>query len=540
MLRLFESRPDHPLADPGELSRVVEATQGESPAGALEDLKHWLGTLREFEGFSFAERFAIVKKLDEAARPLATEIFAAFLTDIHRRDKAERARETLLQSYWDDLCGAYAKCVADDERSGKGAGKQGEDLALALTRSFQAAFLAAKVRCMLYLPIPPNYANAAYQLLAFAEVAHFDTTIVRPYEREIRSSPRTELLKLLAFELCEPHELPPEQVELAAHILDRLAVTFAWSRTASPECTAYVDLAAGGPPRRADGATASPAMRHFGAGPALAKLAELEKMSAQNLASEELRFGKEFTPTQIVTVIRHLLRYLGRKPPRRAETRSQGGGKVEVLRGFQAICASVTAIDVGASLQEDLKVSVQKEKGGLQMQEEALDVRPESWNLVDASPWGVGATIPPGLGAWVEPGVLCGLRQSADSPWAVGIVRRLDSSGAGPARCGLQILSRKPVSVWLRALGRQGEEVAHWETSTGSFAYDYARAIVLPDAAKSEGRPVLLLAGGKFIPDQICEVVMGEHSRHLKLAAFLEEGADYIRAAFAWMAPGKA
>ena len=104
---------------------------------------------------------------------------------------------------------------------------------------------------------------------------------------------------------------------------------------------------------------------------------------------------------------------------------------------------------------------------------------------------------------------------------------------------GLQILSKKPVSVWLRVLGRQGQEVSNWESSTGSFAYDYARAIVLPDAPKVGELPVLLLAAGKFVPEQVCEIVMGEHSRHIRLAQFVEEGADYARAAFAWVPRAK-
>jgi hypothetical protein len=37
----------------------------------------------------------------------------------------------------------------------------------------------------------------------------------------------------------------------------------------------------------------------------------------------------------------------------------------------------------------------------------------------------------------------------------------------------------------------------------------------------------------------MCEIVMGEHSRHIKLVEFLEEGADYVRAGFAWLAPQK-
>ena len=62
---------------------------------------------------------------------------------------------------------------------------------------------------------------------------------------------------------------------------------------------------------------------------------------------------------------------------------------------------------------------------------------------------------------------------------------------------------------------------------------------MLPDALKSHDHPVMILENKTYVPGQLCEVMMGEHSRHLKLVEFLEEGEDYVRAAFEWQQPGK-
>jgi hypothetical protein len=105
--------------------------------------------------------------------------------------------------------------------------------------------------------------------------------------------------------------------------------------------------------------------------------------------------------------------------------------------------------------------------------------------------------------------------------------------------CGIRIFSKRPVSVWLRVLGAGEHQAVNWETSTGSFSYDYLRAIMLPDALKSHEHPVMILENKTYVPGQLCEVMMGEHSRHLKLVEFLEEGEDYVRAAFEWQQPGK-
>jgi hypothetical protein len=540
-LRLFEKRPEHPLAERGELERVLAGLKISAPADALQEIAHWLGTLRDFDGFACDDRLLLVKSLDDAARALVEKIFAAFYAGAHTRDRSEQQRESLLEAYWTNLSGAYARCVADNERQEKRWKEIRAELPLALGRCYRAAQRAAKVRCMLYRPLKVDWLPL-YRLLSFAELAHFATEPVHVYAREVRSTARAELAKLLGFCVSVPQELPPEQIELTARVLDRFAISFAWSAAPDEHSTHAIDLAAGGAPRRIAGDEPAAPRRYFGAGPALKKLAELEQLSAHNLLTDEMRFGPEFSPTQIVTVIRHFLRYAGEKPPRRAAQRTAGAGTLEVVRGFAAICQRVTAVDISsnAALQEDLEVARAKarEKQALTVAADEVEAVPETWRLVDRSEWGMGCAVPAGLGGWAEPGVLCGIREKPTDHWGVAIIRRLDADAAGAQRCGLQLLSKKPVSVWLRVLGREGQEVSNWESSSGSFSYDYARAIVLADAPKVDNHPVLLLEGGRFVPEQICEVVMGEHSRHLKLGEFLEQGSDYLRAAFGWMVAG--
>ncbi len=540
LFKVFEKKPDHPLADADEAERLIASLPDKDPRAALEDIQTWLGSLADFEGFACDDRLARVKRLDETARKHAGVLFSAFLEHAHRRDRGERQREETLHAYWRNLAAAYGRCVADHEQGVKRASEIKDELPSILARSFRAAFLAAKVRCLNYLPAvdAPEWAPL-FKRIGFAELARVLDASVIAYEREIHTTPRAEAVKLLAFSLAEMHELPPGQVELAARVLDRFAISFGWARERSAAYPFVLDLAAGAPPRYAAAKEpAAPGKRYFGGGPALAKLAELEKLSAANLLSEEMRFGADFTPAQIVTVIRHLLAHLGPRPPRRRTQRRQAGGGFLVVRGFRAICQRVTAIELGdASLTADLEVQrrQQEEEHGIRIAAEEIEAVPEAWRATDRSDWGIGAEIPQGALTWAEPGVLCGVAEKEGAPWGVAIVRRLDIAPAGAARCGLQILSKKPVSVWLRVIGTEEHKVSNWETSTGSFAYEYVRAIVLPDAAKINDRPLLLLEKQKFVPDQICEVVMGEKSRHIRLAEFLEEGADYLRAGFVWM-----
>jgi len=256
------------------------------------------------------------------------------------------------------------------------------------------------------------------------------------------------------------------------------------------------------------------------------------------MLSEEQRFGQEFSPAQIITVIKHLDIYLGVAPPQRRYARTKAISTVNVVHGLKPICQRVTKIELGSgvALSEDMDIKA-KTANILKLVAEEIESTPEVWVQNDQSEWGLGADIPPELGKWAEPGKLCGVQLRGEKAWWVGIVRRMDASKT--THCGIRIFSKRPVSVWLRVLGVGEHHAANWETSTGSFEYNYLRAIMLPDALKSHDHPVMIFENGNYVPGQLCEVMMGEQSRHIKLVEFLEEGEDYVHAAFEWHDPAK-
>ena len=44
----------------------------------------------------------------------------------------------------------------------------------------------------------------------------------------------------------------------------------------------------------------------------------------------------------------------------------------------------------------------------------------------------------------------------------------------------------------------------------------------------------MLLEPNSFAPGQICELMVGDRTRLIRLAEFIEQGSDYTRVAFAW------
>jgi hypothetical protein len=166
-----------------------------------------------------------------------------------------------------------------------------------------------------------------------------------------------------------------------------------------------------------------------------------------------------------------------------------------------------------------------------------IESTPESWAQTDQSEWGLGADIPPGLGKWAEPARLCAIQPRSEKNWWVGIIRRMDAGNG--LHCGIRIFSKRPVSVWLRVIETGERQAANWDASNGAFAYDYLLGLMLPDAPKARDYPVMILEYRNYVPGQLCEVMMGEHSRQIKLVEILEQGEDYVRAAFEWPQSGK-
>ena len=541
LFKAFEKKVDHPMATAKEAKALLHALSGQPPVTALEELQNWLGSVRETDGYPCDDRLAVVKEIDAASRKPADAVLADYFARVHQRDHVQRKMFDRLHGYWISLAGAYARCIVAFDQAEKNAARVREEMPLVFARSFRASSCVARMLHLRYQELDMDLWVELARQLAVAEKRRFDEVAVVPYPGEIRSTPRSELLKLFGLYLAAPHELSMEHVELAYRIIDRFAPSFSWSLEPTAARNFMIDLAVHARPRQRDpkdGPSAS--RRFFGSGAALEKLGEIERLCNSDILSEETRFGAGFTPEHVVTVIRHIRTYLGVSPPRRQFPRLALSAPVSIIHGFRPICQRVSSIEVGAgvAVHDNLDLEAGK-KAALQLSEEELESAPETWQVKDRSEWGVGAEIPPGIGQWAEPGVLCGIQEREGEPWWVGILRRLHADEAGRTRCGFWVMSKKPMSVWLRVLGTEGHKADNWETSTGSFSYTYLRAIILPDALKSHDKPIIVLEPKGFVPGHLCELMVGEHARTIQMLDLLEGGADYVRATFTWYKPAK-
>ena len=541
--KLFSHKPDHPMNSVAAARKILKKLDEQKPKPtsieALIQIEGWANSLAGTDGFACDDRFLIVAEIESKGNLLAADIFPEYFRRIHTRDQDQRKLYELLHSYWSAVAAAYARCVLDQQAGESGAARFTPQLAIAVARSIRASEHAERMRQLRYIGSGPDLWESPCRLFAYADKMEIDHVSIVVHEREVHSTARAELLRLAGMSLAALHELPPEQVELAGRILERFAVSFSWSTEPSPDCNFVLDLAEGAAPRqqRPDEA-ASPTKRFFGGGPALPKLEEVGDLVAKNLLADEARFGVEFSQAQIFSVIRHLLIYLGPNPPQRRFARTAVSAPVEIIHGFGSISPRLTILDAGsgATLDDNLNVQ-QRKRSDVQLAAEVADEVPETWTMCDRSEWGLGVEIPQRPGMWAEPGVLCGVRDSETSPWSVGIIRSVEASEFGRMHCGLWIMSKRPIATHLRVIGNETHQLANWESSSGGFKYSYLHAVLLPDGVKAHDRPVMLIERQTIWIGEIYEIMAGEHTRHVRLMELIEEGADYMRVGFAWMAP---
>ena len=540
MFDWLEKKPDHPMHSLEEAARQLGDLSKSEPGKALAELTEWLSSVRDTPGFRVDVHASILKFLDETAQPFEGKMLAKYLAEPHLREGHGKLHWQAAHEFWSQLAEAYRVCRDEYRAGAKGAAETKDQLPSLGAREIRARGQCVKLLLMRYQPLPEAVWSGLYQAYSFAESGGFAVRSVLAYPAEkTQTSARGEFLKALMLDSAYTENMSPEQIELAYRTASRFASSFAFGAQPAESSTFAVDLSRPAPPRPASlRETPAATLRFFGAGLALPKLGEMIAQNESGLLTEEQRLGSDYSPGQKITVLRHLALYWSANPPHRIRTRSKISGELSIVHGYRTVCRYITSVEfssMGEIAQNmDLKV---KEKTGIGLVTEEPKEPPETWMQQDASDAGVGAIVPPMAGKWVAVGSLCAVKPAGGAGWWAGVVRRLQSDAQNRIGAGIEVLAKKPIAVWLRALGHAEARASNWETSSGSFAYDYLHAVMLSDHAKAENRPVLLLEKNRFVPDQIYEMMVGDKSRHVILKQFLEQGEDYDLGSFDWYQP---
>lgn len=536
---VFEGKPDHPMFDVAEARKLLAKLPKGDAFKALDEITCWLTSVKDTPDFRPELRTQIVMLLDETGLPLHEELLQLYLGEPHLQDFKGMHLWQGLHAFRKELAEAYAVCVHDYQQAEKKPAGLREIMPVICVRRLRAAAEQMKLELMHYVDVEQSVWDQLCHCYSFSEASGFADTMVFAYPRQaMHISPQRELVRAMMLYLSSPDTLAPDQIEVGFRVAGRLSSLFDFKDAPDPACAFCIDLSRPDTPKRVDGDLhATPSMRFFGAARAVPKITDIINQHEQGLLQQEQRFGTEFTPAGKLTVLKHLQACWGNGHPHRHHERRGINTAVDLVHGFRTISKLVTHIDIGDAVNiSEKEAALLKEKSKIDLAaEEEIDYTTERWAVLDLSVDGIGCTIPRNAGAWVVIGDLCGIKAGNSPIWWAGLIRRLHTDHNGTVHAGIEILAKKPLSVWLRSLGKGTEKVSNWESSSGSFAYDYLPVILLPDASNSYANATLLMESGSYVAGNIYQMMMGERSRDVRLSGLLAEGVDYEQVKFQWL-----
>ena len=497
MLKLFGGgQADHPMGNPKEAKRILEALPANDPHKAVEELAHWFESVSSAEGFKPEQRIQLLFSLDDAALPRVRKLAKDYLAAVRPSRYQENRLWTAIHGYWQQAALAYARAVDLFVQGAKGAEGAKAHLPLLLVRTLRSLAQQIKWMHLRYGPIDLAAWRVVNSVYAYAETRAAAQAKVTPSaSAAAATTPQLEFLKLAMFSISAPDGLLPIENELAEHLIGDLAQRFALSATPAPELFYWTDLAqVMAPARLTRGPQPSAALRYFGPGAAFAELqALIERIQTVGEVPASVNLGGSYDPEVALGVLRHMAMYWSPQPPERKAQRHPVKTRLSVAHGYEGVLGVLGA---GRSLDFE-------------------QTSAESWIVENVSAGGFGAVVPQLKGDWLRVGALLALQPEGGNNWVIGLVRRVNKTSAQEARVGIETLSKAPAMSDFTISGSAGAK---------------EQGVLLVNGSAAEAR--IVLRPGVFAPAQNLEVTRGQRAHVFIPQGVAERGEDYEIARF--------
>ncbi len=530
-------RADHPMYNVEEAKRLLDYVS-EDDRKALEEISSYLETITATPDFALEDRIGVLKLVDEAGQPRAAAALNIFLRDTKLKEFEGRTLWQGLTDFWKNVSAAYRLCLQEIAQAGKPGAPPHPERHLLMARAIRALTAEGRMLQMRYLPIKPRIWGELAALYAEAEKERCVAQVVKAYPTEpLPTNVRQEFLRLLMMDVVAPEAETLLELELSARVVARLAPGFALEATAEQGCPFCFDLAHPGRPwRRTADTNESPTLRYFGAGRSGEEMQETIDRHVANPKEAEKRFGDDFSVHEKLVVLKRLLRDWTEGHTKAQGPRVKIDANVKIAHGFPAASELVTRVELSAmaEMNEDMRMRV-KQRTGIALQAHEITARVDEWRERDASAWSIGADVPRQHEVWARIGVLCAIVAPGMKSWWLGVVRRMQRDEQDRVHAEIEIVSKKPLSVYFKGIGEGAEKAENWQTSSGSFEFTFVNALILNESAVSSTAHEIVLKRETFNPGVIYEVMMGDPPPYVRLEELLERGEDYDRVRVTWL-----
>ena len=496
-MKLFGGgKSDHPMAEVKEARAILDAIPAGDPIKALEDLNHWLESVRAWEGFKPERRAQVVQMVDEAAQIHLRKLQRDYLSSPRLSKFQENRLWAVIREWYRQSALAFAICIDAYATGQKGWEDLKQSMPLLTVRALRALAAQMKWQHIRYGPADNSLWGMVAKIYALAENRKYSQSKVVAYAGlPGETSPEQEFLKAVMFAASSPDSLLPVEIELVERLIAHLAGSFKLTTSLQPDIVYCFDLANHEPPVRAAHLPhRAPTLRFFAAGGAVKEIEKLaQTVKATGAVPSSIALVGNYEPEVVLDVLDHLALNWAHKPPERKAPRHRVETRLTVTYGFDGVLA---ALDPGGESPFDPE-------------------KIESWIVENVSSGGFGASVPQIRGDWLKIGCLLGLQPEGGSNWVVGVIRRFQRESAQQGTVGIQTLGRAalPVQVKLQS-GQRGT------------SRDVETAILL-NPVDSAPEAQLLLRAGALVGGQNLELERNGKVHLLLPAGMTEHGEDY-------------
>ncbi len=494
MLRLFDKKSDHPMADIKSAQKLLEDLPRNDALKSLQELATWIESVRGQAEFRLDHQLAVLRLLDETARPFERKLTREYFAAATLSEFQENRLRLALDEFFAQVVQAYLNLLVRYRNGNKGSSAIKSALSLIAARGICA--VAGRMKCAAAHHAPADettWGNLA-EFYTHAEAQQYLDEPIQPYSGSgTNTSVRHEFASVLMWYASSTGTLNRLQMHLAERLLAHLCKNLTVGAQCGPGSLFGFNLQHPAPPARVSPETApQPGLLFLGVDNLQPHLDTLLKTLEKNVVPDAINLGGVYEASAVRDVVRYLAVCLATQPPQRRNARRNIKANLNVANGFPRIMEQTEA-----SLSFGDFTSI-------------------TWQVEDISAGGLSCVSPVAQAKGLVIGSLIGIRPEKVDRWGVGIVRRLRRDQQNNLRIGLEMLTNQVIGVGLRGHDADEGQPALW----------------LHNSSDDSGEIRLLMSPDTFASNRSLHVKVADKNYLLMPLALVEKGADYDLARF--------
>jgi hypothetical protein len=478
-MALFGRKSDHPMAGLKSAQEVLAEIPKNDALKALQELTGWIESMRNVSEIRLDNRFAVLRLLDETARPYETKVTRDYFSAANMAAFHENRLWTTLNGFFSQMAEAYYDVLVGCRNGEKGASALKESRILLAARGIHAAMGRLKCAAVRYTPVDPSIWEQLAEYYIHAETQRYlDEEFEFHSGRAANNSVRRRIAGALLWWGSGTGSLKPLQIHLSERLTAHLSPALYMGIEPEADSLFSFDLAQPRAPVRYSGDTAvHPNLRFVRLSRVQGQLEHLVGMLGKGTVPGEIDLGGRYEAEAVLEAAKRLASSWLSAPPTRRTKRRSINVPMNVVGGFAGL------VD-----QAHQHSAAGDEEAG------------EKWEADDISATGFRCSVPVARSGWIKVGSLIGFKPENVKYWGAGIVRRLRRDEQNYLDIGIEVLANRVSGVMLREEGSSDDRPVVWLVKPGTDEGE-ARLLVKPGSfadnrtlqGRMEGKRVLLM-----------------------------------------------